>query len=358
MYAFDANLLFARKQIQAVNKKVLANASEVTFDYREYIGMLSNGLGGVIIQNSKYSRIAPASFSSFIMAILKGVSQVLLIENAISGLIIVAAIMIADISLGMITIAASVIGTWVGLALGQDRNAVHQGLFGYNSVLTAIALFIFLDGMERWGIALIGAALAALVTAAVMHVMSPSKLPILTLPYVILTWFLLLASFQLKAFKLNSSEALPESQVYWVEAFFNGIGQVYLQEGLWTGLLILVAIFWASRRIGVYVVVGAIAALLAAYALGAEVNALNLGLYGYNAVLTIIAVSVVFHTQGNKMLTGIIAAICTVPVAAGLGALLMPYGISPLSMPFILVTWLFIAARSKCGFIIKIDHFE
>lgn len=73
---------------------------------------------------------------------------------------------------------------------------------------------------------------------------------------------------------------------------------------------------------------------------------LNLGLYGYNAVLTILAVSAVFQTKDSKLITGIIAAIVTVPITAALGALFMPYGISPLSMPFILVTWMFIAARN------------
>lgn len=296
-----------------------------------------------------------ATLYSFILASFKGVSQVLLIENAISGFIITAAIMAANFSLGIITLLSAMIGTWIGFALVKDKAPVKQGLFGYNSVLTAIALTLFLDGVESWGIALAGAALAALVTAACMYMMRNSTLPILTLPFVVLTWLLLLASSSLEVFKqpskiedigaANFSQLFEEPLQLW-EGFLNGIGQVYLQDNMWTGLFILVAIFWASRRMGLYTVIGTIVAWLTAYGFGADVTMLNLGLYGYNAVLTILAVSAVFHTKDSKLLTGIIAAIITIPMTAALGVLFMPYGISPLTMPFILVTWIFIAARN------------
>lgn len=303
-------------------------------------------------------RTGKATLNAFIKATFKGVSQVLLIENVISGIIITTAIMLANISLGIITLLGAIIGTWIGLALVKDKAVVHQGLFGYNSALTAIALAIFLDGVERWGIAIAGAALAALATAACMHMMRNSTLPILTLPYVVLTWLLLLAASSLHAFKRPSKTVslesigfdnfsqLFEEPLHIFKGLFNGVGQVFLLDNVWLGLFILLAIFWASRRMGLYTVIGAIIGWLTAYGLGAEITMLNIGFYGYNAILALLAVSAVFHTNNSKLITGIIAAIFTIPITAALSALLMPYGISPLTMPFILVTWVFIAARN------------
>ena len=65
---------------------------------------------------------------------------------------------------------------------------------------------------------------------------------------------------------------------------------------------------------------GNVAAVMMAYFLGGERSTIALGLYGYNAILTIIAVSAVFNSEQNRFapLSGIIAACLTVPITAAL----------------------------------------
>ncbi|RKP51530.1 urea transporter [Cohnella endophytica] len=292
---------------------------------------------------------------SFLAASLKGISQVILIENSISGLIILAAITIGNLSLGIITLLSAMIGTWIGIAGGKDRTAAYRGLFGYNSVLTGLALSLFLSGNFRWVIALAGAAITALVTAAAMHMMRNIDLPVLTLPYILFTWFLLLSTFFLERVVL-SPELVPQDLTHWrfisggaVDWFggmVNGIGQVYFQHRLPVSILILIAVFWAGWKLGLCAILGTITALITAYGLGAEEEMLNPGLYGFNAVLTNMAVAVVFRTaKGIAWFMAIIAAMVTVPITAGLGVWLAPYGMPILTMPFVLVTWMFIAAR-------------
>ena len=69
---------------------------------------------------------------------------------------------------------------------------INQGLFGYNSVLTGMALALFLSGPYMWIIALVGSAVAAIFTATMMHFMQKTEIPILTFPFIVLTWFILL----------------------------------------------------------------------------------------------------------------------------------------------------------------------
>ncbi len=135
----------------------------------------------------------------------KGISQVILIENAITGAIILLAIMISSFSLGVIAILSAMIGTLLGKLGGADEKVVDQGLFGFNSVLTGMALYLFLTGPYHWILSLIGALLAAIVTAALMHVMKKTGLPVLTFPFVVLTLFTLLISYRLNAIHISNA---------------------------------------------------------------------------------------------------------------------------------------------------------
>ncbi|AZU64229.1 urea transporter [Neobacillus mesonae] len=300
--------------------------------------------------------IMDGKFSSFLSTSLKGISQVILIENVITGLLILIAIMISSVYLGVIALLSAMIGTLVGKFGGADENAIRQGLLGYNSVLTGMALALFLNGSYMWIIALIGAAAAAIFTAAMMHFMKNTEVPILTFPFIVLTWFTLLAAYKLKGLTLSSA-IVPQSLSQWqlniagkvdlIDGIFHGIGQVFFLDNTMSGILIFIAVFWGGRKLGLYAVIGNAAAILVAYVLGGEHSLIVLGLYGYNAILTIIAVSGVFKNDHNRyaLLSGIVAACLTVPITAGLSSLLLPYGLPALTMPFVLGTWLFLGAR-------------
>ncbi|MEC0370837.1 urea transporter [Paenibacillus chibensis] len=292
---------------------------------------------------------------SFISATFKAISQVILIENAVTGLLILIAILLSSIPIGFIALLSAFISVVIGRLAGGDKTIVNQGLLGYNSVLAGIALALNLEGGMRWVIALAGAAVAALFTAAMMHVMRNAKMPVLTFPYIVLTWFLLLASYRLGAFQLNPG-LVPQDLSHWklhsegtpnlLHGLVNGIGQVFFQDYFWSGIIILAGVIWAGWRLGLYAIIGSVIAWLTAYGLGAEVSPINLGLYGYNAVLTMLAVAAVFDAKSRfAPWTGIIAAILSVPVTASLDTWLLPFGLPGLTMSFVLCTWLILAAR-------------
>jgi urea transporter len=293
---------------------------------------------------------------TFIAASLKGISQVILIENAITGLLILIAITVESYYLGIIALLSAIIGTLVAKFGGADKQSINQGLLGYNSVLTGMALASFLSGPYMWIIALVGSAIAAIFTATMMHFMQKTEIPILTFPFIILTWFILLASYKLKAIRLSPTLE-PQNLTYWqldisgeinvLQDIFNGIGQVFFLDNIISGIIISIAVFLGGKKIGFYAVIGNVVSILIAYFLGGEHTLIARGLYGYNAILTIIAVSVVFNPEHNRfaLLSGIIAACLTVPITAGISTLLLPYGLPVLTMPFVLCSWLILSAR-------------
>ena len=73
------------------------------------------------MQKDKLNSFMEGTRFPFLAASLKGISQVILIENAITGLIILIAISISSYYLGMITLLSSIIGTLVGKLGGADK---------------------------------------------------------------------------------------------------------------------------------------------------------------------------------------------------------------------------------------------
>ncbi|WP_337474141.1 urea transporter [Paenibacillus elgii] len=289
----------------------------------------------------------------FILASFKGVSQVILIENAWTGLIIVIALATVHVKLGVIALLSAMIGTLVGYLGGADKSVVHQGLFGFNAVLTGLGLSVFLTA--NLATILGAAALGTLCTAAFMHLFKRTNIPVLTFPYTVVTWLFLLASYHLNALRLDPG-LIPQDLAHWhmntagkidlASGLLNGIDQVYFQTGFLSGILILLGIFWASWRLGLLAVLGTAIAWPTAYLMGAEITNLNLGIFGYNAVLTMMAVSSVFHTRERPaLLVGLLAAVSTVPVTAGLNTWFQAYGMPTLTLPFVIVTWIFLGAR-------------
>jgi len=306
--------------------------------------------------NNDNSDFSKGEFTSVILASLRGFSQVVFIENAISGVMILLAITISSYKLGIISLLSSIVGTLIGKIGGAQKNSVNSGLFGYNSVLTGLAVSLFLTGPSRWGIALLGAMVAAIFTATMMHFLKNIDLPILTFPFIILTWFVLLASYKLDVFHLSDS-LVPQSLAYWqlniagelnwTAGFLNNIEQIFFLDHPFSGVLLYSAIFVASWQLGLNAVIGSVIALLLSYVLGGEHSLILGGLYGYNAILTCMAVSIVFSSQSNrfKLVSGILATCLTIPLTASFSTWLLPYGLPVLTMPFVLSTWLFLGAR-------------
>src|SRR5690606_3300195 len=145
-----------------------------------------------------------------------------------------------SVPLGIVTLASAIIGTSVALVCGAEKGMIKRGLFGYNSVLTGLALFLFLSGENRWIFALLGAAVATLFTAAIMNALRNFNIPILTLPFNILTWIVLLASFGFESIHL-SPDLVQQDLSHWtlqrdgaidVNGSIMGVGQIYFNNNI------------------------------------------------------------------------------------------------------------------------------
>ena len=77
--------------------------------------------------------------------LLRGVGQVMLQNNPITGLLFLVGIFLNSYEDGLTALLGLVVATVAAYLLGADRTLISNGLFGFNGVLTGITLSVFLQ---------------------------------------------------------------------------------------------------------------------------------------------------------------------------------------------------------------------
>lgn len=127
-------------------------------------------------------------------SMLRGVAQVFLIGNAVTGAIFILALAVSSIWAAAFAVVGTVVAFLVAVALGASSADVTAGLYGFSAVLTAIALgsVFFRPGLRVTLFALLGTVFTVVAQGALDVVMAPMGIPTFTFPFVLVTWLFLL----------------------------------------------------------------------------------------------------------------------------------------------------------------------
>ncbi|MFQ3844429.1 urea transporter [Staphylococcus pseudoxylosus] len=288
--------------------------------------------------------------------ILKNIAQVLLLNNAWTGLFILLGLFVGNWKVGIMTLAASVIALLLAKRTNYSNEEINTGLAGFNPVLTAIALTLFL--VPEWYsilIAFIAIVITMPIGSAFREFFKPFGVPMLTMPYVFVSWVILLMSFQFK-FVNADVNILPDTvqeiqfsghSIHFINAFLSGFSEIFLLKSIMAGLLILIGIFIASRKAGVFAIVANLIGFTAVLVLGANHDQINDGLFGYNVILTVLALGVAFRTRIQRYISIVLGILLTVVLHAGMTTLLTPFGLPVFTLPFIIATWIMLFAGNR-----------
>lgn len=291
-----------------------------------------------------------------IRIVLKNISQVLLLNNAWTGLFILLGLFIGSWKVGVMTLIASVIALLLAKRTNYSEEEINTGLSGFNPVLTAIALTLFL--VPKWYsliIILVAIIITMPIGSAFREFFKPFGVPMLTMPYVFVSWLILLMSFQFKFVNADVNilpNAIQEIQfsghhIQFINAFLSGFSEIFLLKSVLAGTLILIGIFIASRKAGVYAIVANLIGFLAVIVLGANHDQINEGLFGYNVILTVLALGIAFRTRIQRPISIVLGILLTVVIHAGMTTLLTPYGLPVFTLPFIIATWIMLFAGNQ-----------
>lgn len=266
--------------------------------------------------------------TDYIKTTLRGVGQVMLQNNALTGLLFLGGIFYNSWILGFGAIVGNVISTISAKLLKYSNEDIKNGQFGFNGTLVGIAIWFFFDvNIFTFLAIVIGSAFSTLI----MHPMKEKKLAF-TAPFVISAWVVMLGITLLRLTPFLSAALPQQSSPNLFSAISMGIGQVMFQGNIVTGILFLLAILVNSRVAAIYAIYGSLLGGLFAMLLTLPLSAINLGLFGYNAVLCGIAL-------GTKKWDGLILATFAIILSVFLNYGLDQIGIIPLTAPFVIATW-------------------
>ncbi|WP_261887128.1 urea transporter [Vibrio pomeroyi] len=119
---------------------------------------------------------------TFVVTMLKGISQVSFINKEFSGLFILVAIALNSFKHAVWMLLAVLISTLFSSLIGADSELIKQGLYGYNAILATLALVLY--PRIAWPFVILGILLSCLITLG-FHTLA--LLP-LTAPFILSTW--------------------------------------------------------------------------------------------------------------------------------------------------------------------------
>ena len=132
-----------------------------------------------------------------------------------------------------------------------------------------------------------------------------------------------------------------------------GIGQIFLQDNGWSGLLITIGMFFSHWTLGVTCFLGALIGTLTAKALKAKEGDIEFGLCGFNASLAYMCVMFTFATNdahatlnGANPLLWVLGAVAAV-IATVIMHVFVTKGWTAFTFPFVVTCWVLCWAFAK-----------
>ena len=132
-----------------------------------------------------------------------------------------------------------------------------------------------------------------------------------------------------------------------------GIGQIFLQDNGWSGLLITIGMFFSHWTLGVTCFLGALIGTLTAKALKAKDADIEFGLYGFNASLAYMCVMFTFATNdahatlnGANPILWALGAVAAV-IATVIMHVFVTKGWTAFTFPFVVTCWVLCWAFAK-----------
>ena len=292
-----------------------------------------------------------------VRVVLRGVGQVFFCCNAVTGLIFLIALYIGGPIAGLAATVGVITSTTAAYVLGFSEDDIDAGLYGFNGTLVGPCLFLFLEhSPQLWLYVILASILSSIVLAAMIRILTPYKIPASTSPFVLTCWMFMVAVYSFDNFTrgpvlpvpgipaaVTEAAMLPAGM--WFTALTKGVGEVMFADSIIVGILFLAGIAVNSLRGALMALSGAITGIVMPLLLGADLALIEMGLYAFNPVLTVMAIGWVFlKPSGKSAALAVLAGILTVVCQAGLASFLAPIGLPTLTFPFVLVMWMFLFA--------------
>jgi urea transporter/murein DD-endopeptidase MepM/ murein hydrolase activator NlpD len=257
---------------------------------------------------------------------------------------------------GAAGLAAVILSNLWARFLGFSEEDIKAGYFGYNGLLTGLALGLTYELNPPFFIMLLIAALLGVLIAASLQSLFRRYLfiPVLSIPFVVTTWLMLAGGRQfhglvytLKPFEVTMlAGKLPQI----ADFFVLSLGTTFFQFSTLAGILIAAGLLIFSRYAFILAIAGLFSGSVVYTLLKGDPSDLYVGYVGFNFILTAIAVGGVWAVPGigSLILAAMGSAVCAI-IAAASSYFLNPSGLPPLAFPFVVTTCFILFALQQRG---------
>lgn len=292
--------------------------------------------------------------------VLSGFAQIALNDNSFSGLLMMVAAYIGSPVQAISGIWATIVGTITAHLLGVPRPLIRTGVYGFNPALCGLAIpvLVFPDRPINFEILLyssLAAVFSIVLTIGIARILSQWEVPFLALPYCFTLLIFVPATLSLGNFDITRTA--PEifemfssnGQNSWnlvelTTATLNSIAQILWIDHPMTGILYLIAVLMASRIDVFSSIIAAIISVSIAIGLGLPKDLVLTGIYGFNAILLMKAMTRGFILNVKSYSVSLVISSLTVIFAVSLRVMFAPIGaIASFAFPF--------AILSLCAFL-------
>lgn len=251
---------------------------------------------------------------SFVETSLRGTGQVIFLNSSASGALILGGLAVADPYLATMALAGVTTSTLAASVGGLDRQALSDGLYGYNGALVGCAVSVFLHPLPAasltamdlqtlaaspevihsasWALAstVMGASLAPYVSVGLKEAMG--GVPQWTVAFNLIALGALLRTKPLAVAADEGPGAAAAAEVATatmsvLEAPLRGISQIFVVDSSLSGAAIVGATALYSPGLAGHLLLGSAVGSLTGYTLcSAPIEEITCGLWGYNSALT------------------------------------------------------------------------
>jgi len=267
--------------------------------------------------------------------VLRGCSQLCFQSNELTGLFFLVAVLVASPISAAYLLVAGIMAPAGRMLLGDKGAVLSTGLPGLNPCLIALAIPAFFHtgwtNVGMWNVLVVCVAIAIVMVRIFLAIL---PFPILVLPFLIIFWALYAWAPDLAVLRPIEFGAFAPATFHPLKAVLLSLGQALFSPTILSGLLFAAGVLLSNWRHGMLAVFGAIIGTMVAYYYrDVDPMSVNLGLYGFNGVLTAVAVFVFCGGKLRLSILGALLATIMMPAIADLG-------VQTLSAPFVFTTWL------------------
>ncbi len=251
------------------------------------------------------------TIKSFSESVLNSYSQVFFAENKILAVLLLL-ISFFDLWTGISGILSILVANGIAYFMGYNHLEIKKGIYGFNPLLVGLGIGIYFA--PAWNV-LILIVLAAMLTFFISIILegffSKYGLPFLSVPFLLSLWLLMLSFPSLQNFGLNERDLYTANELYsiggislvklyeWGNSFiaesslrtyFLSLGGIFFQFNVISGIIIAIGLLIHSRIHFILSLIGFYTAFLFYQFVGVPSVSLNYSYYGFNFILSAIAI--------------------------------------------------------------------